>query len=204
MYNKIDDINTMKMIGLVGKARSGKSSVANVLVKECGYLQYAMAGAIRKAILTALPFVEARFLHEDKEETVPELGVTGRHLLQTMGHNWGRNNNPDTWILALEKELEIMKVDHRKVVIDDVRYDNEIDWIKSKGGYIIGVERPYLEGVEQQSWREHPSEAGVDVNKIDEWISNISPYTTDLECATRNVMNRLFDPELAQASCYLR
>ena len=187
------------MIGLVGKARSGKSSVANVLVKEYGYLQYAMAGAIRKAILTALPFVDGRYLHEDKEEVVPQLGVTGRHLLQTMGHNWGRLNNENTWILALDKELEIMKVDCRKVVIDDVRYDNECEWIKSKGGYIIGVERPYLDGVEQASWRDHPSESGVNVDYIDEWISNISPMTIDLEYAVRNVMDRLLDPVTVDA-----
>ena len=187
------------MIGLVGKARSGKSSVANVLVKEYGYLQYAMAGAIRKAILTALPFVDGRYLHEDKEEVVPQLGVTGRHLLQTMGHNWGRQNNENTWILALETELELMKVDHRKVVIDDVRYDNECQWIIDQGGFIIGIDRPFVEGVEQKSWRDHPSESGVDPTYIKEWVSNISPYTTDLEYAVRNVMDRLLDPVTVDA-----
>lgn len=184
------------MIGLVGKARSGKSSVANVLVREYGYLQYAMAGAIRKGILAALPYVKANYLHEDKEEIIPLLGVTGRKLLQSFGHNWGRANNEDTWVNALSFELDLMKVDHRKVVIDDIRYENEVDWIKSKGGMIIGVDRPFLEDEGSSSWRTHPSEAGIDPTKIDHWVANISPTTIDLECAVRAVMERLLDPEL--------
>jgi hypothetical protein len=183
------------MIGLVGKARCGKSSVADILVNEYGYQLFPMAGAIRKAILIALPFVEAKYLHDEKESEVPDLnGVTGRKLLQSMGHDWGRGNDRDMWIKAHRYEIELMKLDFRKVVIDDVRYDNELDYIHSNGGHIIGVDRPFMDGVETDTWRTHPSEAGVDIEKIDEWISNISCLQTDLEFAVRNVMDRLLDP----------
>ncbi len=182
------------MIGLVGKARCGKSSVAKVLVDEYGYHILPMAGAIRKAILLAIPFLKANYLNEDKEETIPELGVTGRQLLQSMGHEWGRGNNEDIWIKTHKYEMDLMGIDHRKVVVDDVRYANEMSYIKELGGHIIGVDRPYMEGAETASWREHPSEAGVPADMIDEWISNISCLYVDLECATRNVMDRLLDP----------
>lgn len=182
------------MIGLVGKARCGKSSVGRVLVREFGYLVYPMAGAIRKAILSGLPFVKAEFLHDKKEEVIPELGVTGRKLLQTMGHDWGRSHNPDIWIEALDYELELMKVDHRKVVIDDVRYDNEVDYIKSKGGHIIGVDRPVLNDRGEEKWRDHASESGIDITKVDDWVANISPFELDLEFAVQNLMERLNDP----------
>jgi hypothetical protein len=195
MYNKLEQKKTnMMMIGLVGKARCGKSSVAKVLVRDYGYLQYAMAGPIRKAILAGLPFLDSRFLHEDKEEIVPELGVTGRHLLQSLGHEWGRKSSEDIWIKSLEAEFELMKIDHRKVVVDDVRYENEVDWIKSKGGTILGIDRPFLKD-DSSAWRSHPSENGIDPSKIDRWIANISPLTIDLEYAVMATMSSLLDPE---------
>lgn len=184
------------MIGLVGKARCGKSSVADILVNEFGYQKFPMAGAIRKAILIALPFLEAKYLNTEKEVEIPELKVTGRQLLQSMGHDWGRGNNRDMWIKAHRYEIDLMKIDFRKVVVDDVRYDNEMDYIHRRGGRIIGVDRPYMEGVKTDSWREHPSEAGVNIDKIDHWITNISCLQTDLEYAVRNVMDEVLDPEL--------
>lgn len=183
------------MIGLVGKARSGKSSVANILVEEFGYEVFPMAGPIRKAIQAAFPFVTGYDLGGNKEEVIPELGHTGRHMLQQMGHNWGRESIGDrTWIKANEAHIKMNKVEFSSVVVDDVRYDNECEWIKSKGGYIIGVDRPGLEDG-QASWREHPSEGGISEHLIDQWISNISCYQTDLEYATMNVMHNLLGPE---------
>ena len=66
MYNKLEQYNTM-MIGLVGKARSGKSSVANILRREYGYEVYPMADAIRKGLLAAIPFLSAEYLHDKKQ-----------------------------------------------------------------------------------------------------------------------------------------
>ena len=98
------------------------------------------------------------------------------------------------WIKANEAHIKMNKVEFSSVVVDDVRYDNECEWIKSKGGYIIGVDRPGLEDG-QASWREHPSEGGISEHLIDQWISNISCYQTDLEYATMNVMHNLLGPE---------
>jgi len=182
------------MIGLVGKAKSGKSSVAKILVDEFGYEVFPMAGPIRKAIQSAFPFVTGYHLGGGKEEVIPELGHTGRHMLQQMGHDWGRERiGLETWIKANEAHIKNNNVDFRNVVVDDVRYDNECEWIKSHGGYIIGVDRPGLEDG-QASWRDHPSEGGIKEDLIDEWIANISCLTIDLEYATMNVMHELLGP----------
>lgn len=187
------------MIGLVGKAKSGKSSVARILEDEFGYEIYPMAGPIRKAIQAAFPFVTGYHLGGGKEETIPELGHTGRHMLQQMGHNWGRERIGDrTWIKANEAHIKMNKVDFKNVVVDDVRYDNECEWIKSHGGYIIGVDRPGLEDGEA-SWRDHPSEGGISAHLIDEWISNISCFQTDLEYATMNVVHKILGPQFIKA-----
>lgn len=182
------------MIGLVGKAQSGKSTVAKILVEEFGYKIYPMANPIRNAIQAAFPFVTEYQLRGAKEEIIPQLGKTGRHMLQQLGHNWGRETiGTDTWVKANDALIKKNNEDFAKIVVDDVRYDNEIDWIKSKGGKIICVDRPGIN--DEDSWRKHPSEAGVDVEKIDEWIANLSCYITDLEYATFDVVHKLLGHE---------
>jgi hypothetical protein len=187
------------MIGLIGKAGSGKSSVADILVKNHGYLRYSMAGAMRKALLAAMPFLEGRYLHEDKQSIIPGLGVTGRQLLQTFGHDWGRTQiHKGIWIQALQSELSLMKVDFRKVVIDDMRYENECDWVKNSGGTIIGIDRPSLDTDEMnQEWRKHQSENGISDDMVDTWIANISCYWSDLELAVEKTLTAVTEPQEA-------
>jgi hypothetical protein len=182
------------MVGLVGKARSGKSSVAKIMVEEFDYSIFPMAGPIRSAIKAAFPFISPYDLGGGKEEIIPQIGKTGRHMLQQMGHNWGRETiDKDLWVKANEAHINISRVDFDKVVVDDVRYDNECEWIKSHGGYIIGVDRPGIKDG-QASWRDHPSEGGISEHLIDEWIANISCLTLDLEYATLNVLTKLLGP----------
>ena len=181
------------MIGLIGKARSGKSSVAKVLNKEFGYSIMPMADTLRQMLFAGIPFLKEECLRADKEKIIPELGVTGRHLLQSLGHEWGRNIHPDLWLMSLQRQIEILKLDITKVVIDDVRYDNEVAWIKKHGGTIIGVDRPSLKT--DEAWREHKSEHGIDLEKsADLWVGNISCYETDLEFSVLNMMSNLLDP----------
>ena len=119
--------------------------------------------------------------------------ATGRELLQQFGHEFGRAMDPDIWIKVLDHNLELMNVDRRKVVIDDVRYDNECQWIKYNNGCIIGVDRP---GMQTESWMSHGSEHSLSPSLVDHWIANISCYETDLECAVRDTMTRILEPEL--------
>lgn len=153
-----------------------------------------MADAIRRGLLAALPFLDSEFLHDKKQDGIPLLnGVTGRELLQKFGHEFGRALDSEIWIKSLHCHLDLMKVDLRKVVIDDVRYDNEIEYIKKQNGTIIGVDRP---GMQEEEWMNHSSENSLSQSLVDEWVANISCYETDLECAVRSVMDRILDPEL--------
>lgn len=185
------------MIGLVGSARSGKSSVGRILCEDHGYTCMPFANAIRRGLLTSFPFLKREYLYENKDQGIPELDyVTGRVLLQTMGHEWGRSSiHPDIWIKALESEMNIMRIDSRRVVIDDVRYRNEIQYIKDQGGVIIGIRRPMKKSIYPE-WMDHASENSLDEDLVDEWIINSSDLD-DLRVMVESVYENVSDPFVA-------
>jgi len=70
--------------------------------------------------------------------SIPNL--TPRLTLQLMGTNVIRNNfHSDIWFLTLENRYR--KNQNQHVVISDVRFPNEVDFIKNSGGILIRVQR---------------------------------------------------------------
>ena len=91
-----------------------------------------------------------------KGEPDPSLGGhTPRYLMQTLGTEWGRRMiSDDIWLRAWVKALG----GHRNVVVDDVRFPNEAELIRSLGGYIIQIDRPNGPTIDHS---DHPSEQGL-------------------------------------------
>lgn len=138
------------IIGLVGYIGSGKGTVGDILVREHGYHRFAFADALKDAVATI--FTWPRGLLEGdsdvsriyREKVDPwwsaKLGyeVTPRLILQKFGTEACRNGIADNiWIASLEKRM----AGYQDVVITDVRFPNEIDFVRSVGGTIIRVQR---------------------------------------------------------------
>ena len=149
-----------KLIGLYSSAaQSGKSTVARYLDESYGYAVVPFAQTLKEM---AVPMLEAlghsreealHLLMHDKERTLP-LGVTVRHLLRTLGTEWGRECiHPNVWLHCWQ--MRIQGVEH--VVVDDVRFPNEAERVKRLGGVMVRVERPgaYTE-------HQHSSEGSLD------------------------------------------
>jgi len=139
----------MRLIGLVGAKGSGKSTAAKLLNAQCNYHTMSMATPIRNMLLSL--GITPRQLHEDKEEIIPAFGMTGRHMLQTLGTEWGRKIDPDIWVKAMKLEINASPWD---ICIDDVRFDNEADMIHWFGGQLVYIKRSSVETQED----EHESE----------------------------------------------
>lgn len=80
--------------------------------------------------------------------------VTVGRLLQIVGEAFRLHAGPDYWI----KELDL---DYRAglyLVIDDVRYENEVDAIVSRGGAVYRVVRPGIDEPRDGRVCDHPSE----------------------------------------------
>ena len=135
------------LIGLIGPAGAGKTTVAEMLRKRHGYMVISLADPIRDmlgALLSGLglghEWMEDRSL---KEAPIPIIGVSYRKLAQTLGTEWGRDRiDPTLWVrLCAHKVQELRAVHNECVVIHDVRFANEAGMIRQAGGLLVRVNR---------------------------------------------------------------
>lgn len=196
-----------KLIGLTGKAGSGKDTVARLILNitqdldldEITYLieyrdmngfqygtVYGFADPIYK-MLSELTGQTSLWLMLNKDEVF--FGKTVRQLLQTLGTEWGRNLvNENLWIewlddkrKKLKEELGDFAEEQDIEIIVDVRRDNEADYVRSQGGEIWSIERDDI------TLLSHASENGIILKKGDKVIFNKS----SLEDLKQQVIRRL-------------
>jgi len=121
------------IIGLCGEIGVGKSTVAEILANEHGFVKLAFADKLKDTV--AFLFDLPRDLLEGNTEEgrlwreQPLFGrtwkggkpfVTPRELLQTVGHSL-RTGQPQFWLQFVRDQI----VPGRDYVISDIRYENE-------------------------------------------------------------------------------
>ena len=58
---------------------------------------------------------------------------------------WGRKCrqiNKDYWVTQLEQDIQLRELVEHDIVITDVRYLNEVEWVQEQGGKVIWIHRP--------------------------------------------------------------
>ena len=154
------------IIGFSGKARTGKDTAADMLLAEAGGYRYAFADPIRGMLKAlGLDMTERRW-QEAKEEPIEVFGgKSPRYLMQTLGTEWGRNMVCDTLWLNLAEF--VLKNNGPGMIISDLRFENEADWVRRQGGLVVHITRPGAVAV-----RSHASEAGIAAHKDDLHVVN--------------------------------
>jgi hypothetical protein len=151
----------MTIIGITGKARSGKDTLARILLEMTpGAQQMSFASPIREFVARLIG-VTVDDLQDGpfKEAPLPELsGKSPRQMMQTLGTEWGRDLiDPDLWIKVARWELGTLEaIGVPLVVFSDVRFDNEAAMIRSLGGAIVHLSRGAAGEIST-----HVSEAGI-------------------------------------------
>lgn len=145
----------MQLIGLAGKAGSGKSYLAEQLLVPEGFLPLALAGPMKAELAGqgVIPGEEALGLTSKSART--------RNILQTYGTELGRERyHEDVWCSTLEWWIGwFLSHAYERFVITDVRYPNELEWVRSLGGLVVRVVgRGGLEG----DAAAHSSEVALD------------------------------------------
>lgn len=168
------------IIGLTGAAGAGKDTVARHLFTRYGYMKLALADPLYAMIsaMTGLT-VEKMADRKVKEADIAWIGTSPRRLLQTLGTEWGRGTlGDDIWIKNLFRRIDnyskAMRDWNNKLgfVVTDVRFANEAQAIRERGGHIVEIVRPTpLAGVPDEA-RQHSSEAGIPDELIDVQIVN--------------------------------
>ena len=123
------------IIGLAGKAGAGKSYIAQHLLVPDGFLPLSLGGPMKSILMGqgVIPF----------EEAVGKVSKSARsrHILQLYGTELGREvHGANIWTTTLSWWVEWFKDrGYRNVVIDDVRFRDEVQWIYEQGGCVLRV-----------------------------------------------------------------
>lgn len=142
------------MIGLLGLMGSGKGAASEYLIKHKGFSKLSFADPVKDAA-SAIFGWDRDLLQGDTQESrewrerpdkfwsdVFGEPFTPRRALQQIGTEVGREYfHPDIWLKSLRKRYDALR--RKAAVIDDCRFPNEIDFIRSSeiGGKIIIIER---------------------------------------------------------------
>lgn len=154
-----------RIIGLHGKAGAGKGEVF-LAIQGFGFTELYFAEKLYQmvSILTDRP-VEWLKDRKNKDSLLPEIGVTVRRILQTLGTEWGRRMiRDDLWIFLAFRRLEQTE---GPVAFTDVRFDDEAEAILAKGGEVWNVVRPGAATCEF-----HDSERGISPALISKTLVN--------------------------------
>jgi hypothetical protein len=182
----------MKIIGISGMARSGKDTLAKMLIEQAGGgVVLSFASPIREFIAGLLGIPLSQLTDgPTKERPIKELGgKSPRYLMQTLGTEWGREMvDPDLWVKIAQWKIDALRRGScvpKLVVFSDVRFDNEASMLRSQGGRIVLLNRPSLELV-----MHHVSEAGLsDIGPRDTVVENAGSLS-DLRQAARMILDQ--------------
>jgi hypothetical protein len=96
-----------------------------------------------------------------------------RSMLQWHGTQFWRNLDANHWIKALEEEIKTLTPMPKAILITDMRFVNEADWIKNQGGYLVCVTRVNKDGTEfhDPAVQYHDSERDLSKYPFDYYIS---------------------------------
>jgi hypothetical protein len=160
------------LIGLAGKAGSGKSTVGDFLVADHGFTQYSLAEPMREALLAMNPLVR----RESSVRLTSAVNIHGwdvakrkypeiRQLLQRLGTEVGREQwHENFWITRQLQQMLKDGVDpvDQDVVITDVRFENEADYVWGQGGHVVRIiGGPHARFITGSPLENHASETGT-------------------------------------------
>lgn len=163
-----------RLIGLAGRAGTGKSTVARLLCEHHAFVEVAFAEPIKRALAAMLDLPRATF--DDpatKEAPIDWLRNTSpRRLMQTLGTGWGRQIiADDLWLILARRRIAQLTADADRlhvtgIVISDLRYDDEADLVRQLGGTVWHIVRA------APPVAAHCSEAGILAQPGDRTLDN--------------------------------
>ena len=159
----------MILVGISGKAESGKTTFANFLKEN-----FEEKG--QKVILINYGDM-VKYIARQYYNWSGEKDKEGRSLLQKIGTARGRKLDSLMWIKIVEKIIDVCSPDYDITIIADCRFPNELDyWDNNDKRMVkIRIERPNHESSLTAEQQVHTSETALNnYNNFDMTILNTS------------------------------
>lgn len=128
---------SIKVIGISGKAGSGKDYISQNFLRPHGYFQWSFAWHFKNSIVGKGAATYEEVFHTKPPHIRKELQLEGTER----GRNiYGENiwcETAKSWMLLLHEQWGI-----NKFVVADVRFPNEVEFIKTMGGNVLRINAP--------------------------------------------------------------
>ena len=158
----------MVLVAFAGRAGCGKDTCADVLVERAGFSKLAFATSLKRCCQYIFELADEQLWGATKDVVDPRYSQTPRALMQMLGTDFVRERvAPDFWVSRLLRDAERAP----RAVVADVRFQNEVDAIRHKGGRVYLVRRPGSRVVCERA-AEHSSEQAADLQGFAGVIEN--------------------------------
>lgn len=175
------------LIGLTGRTGSneiagcGKDTVAGIVCRYLSIQSYGFADPIYDMVKAGFGIDGKSKEWQDRgKKSAPidwlsaEKDISLRYLLETLGTEWGREMIcSDLWARIAEKRY---RESEAGLVIRDVRFPNEVDWLDRLDGILIHIIRPNHFNPEANP--NHPSNKPLSIRDYDKVIMNDADLDT--------------------------
>lgn len=174
--------NVPRIIGFAGRLGAGKDTAAQALVDQ-EWQKVAFSDAVWDIVGAVNPiisiehecFADIRFSNAVEMhgglEAAKRQEAELRRLAQRMGTEAGRKILGETvWLDCLERRLDSLPA-CPGVCLSGVRFDNEAEWIRARGGIVLEVVREDRPGVDPSNGQ-HASELGIASSLINGHLRN--------------------------------
>jgi len=145
------------LIGITGKARAGKDTVASMILDMYPSELYNFTKPVKAGLQVMLGLTWAQTDGDLKDTVIDWLGCTPRDLENTLGADWGRDMvHPDIWLIIAKRKWNMCKSVGKTLVVTGVRPQNEVEWIREEGK-LVHVYRDDAKGGSGHSIESGPS-----------------------------------------------
>lgn len=163
---KVEISSKMRLIGIAGPARAGKDTLCSYMLDNLDgiWLRSSFADPIKEMLRA----IGVDCSDDAKAVVSGDYGVTPRHMMQTLGTEWGRNLiDGDIWVKAFAR-LNAGKC----VIVPDVRFENEAGLVREHGVLIHLVGRGGIEGshVSETLIAFKPGDIVIDNSRDLDWL----------------------------------
>jgi len=153
----------MLIVGISAKKRRGKDTAAQVILDTLGSLaaRVAFADLLKREIANGCS-VTLKQIEDNKDFFRPILQWWGTDLRRQF------QNKPNYWIDTLDQYIDENCQGKKLVVIPDVRFPNEYDYVRARSGHMLRIIRNMID----DSHSFHVSETALDHHEFDTVINN--------------------------------
>lgn len=174
------------ILGIIGRSGSGKSTMADYLIRQRRMVSIAQADPLKRFAQEVYGFTNTQLWGPSEARNAPDeryprpdgTFLTPREALQLLGTEWGRRCYEDTWVdycmadcsrilngEAYEPWCRFNTKWHKRIfrkrpsgiVITDIRFANEVNRVREGGAIVIKLESSWAPVLEA-GVKDHASE----------------------------------------------